>query len=239
MHSTSRRMLRLYLFCPLRQLNFPFEGDRIRWLMGRHRSCIVLLFTSKTALFCNYMPATSVCLNLSSFSTVKNPLKTCFVYYQAEFRGCGLHALTDVFSWTASVRDWKLHSNLRINFFFHLNVKQLSLHLEFVQREHLHYWFFSKCALIYTIQRSYEDLTVSFFSCHTFHAVITSSWQLSGVFLFCSHLNFVIFVQAVHHRARGETWELTVEIRIRDIAQSPCQSHSHLTLPTLALAERA
>ena len=238
MRSTSRRMLRLYLFCPLTQLNFPLKVTTLGGLCGdtaaasfycspARRHCSVI--TCLRPLFAQICP---------HFQLWKTPWKhiSCITKQNSE-DVVSTHSQMFLAEQPRS-KICKLHSNLSINV-FHLKVKQLSLHLEFVQQAHLHYWFFSECALIYTTRQSYEDLTASFFSCHTFHAVITSSWELSGVFLFCSHLNFVIFVQAVHHRAGGETGELTVEIRIRDIAQSPRQSHSHLTLPTLALAERA
>ncbi len=93
MHSTSRRMLRPHLFAQLHSW-ISFEENHIRWFLERNSSCIFLLFTSETEMFCNYMPVTSVCTNLSSSSSVKDI--QYFKYYQTEFGGCEPHTQPDV-----------------------------------------------------------------------------------------------------------------------------------------------
>lgn len=127
MRSTSRRMLRLYLFCPLTQLNFPLKVTTLGGLCGdtaaasfycspARRHCSVI--TCLRPLFAQICP---------HFQLWKTPWKhiSCITKQNSE-DVVSTHSQMFLAEQPRS-KICKLHSNLSINV-FHLKVKQLSLH---------------------------------------------------------------------------------------------------------------
>lgn len=120
------------------------------------------------------------------------------------------------------------------------------LNLEYVLQEHLNYLFFFEFTLIPgEATRIWQPL----FFCHTFHAVITSSWEYEWDFFgggggvsAGTYLNFCHILSKRHIieiMLKCDNWQLRCADMNQDSEWSPRQSRSHLMLPTLALAEGA